>query len=134
MLVVRASGASIAYVWMALAQEASLIFGVIARRTLLGIAFAVLVAPSVPNPTRVSHRASTAASRVVQLAGVALAAGANIRGRILQLVSRRFSVTPARSKHRLCRAPDGSRSPGLPWSRISHRRNGEGLPWILQPG
>jgi EmrB/QacA subfamily drug resistance transporter len=83
MLVVGAGGASIAYLWMALAQDASLIFGVIAPQTLLGIAFAVLVAPltgsvmsSVPESDEgLASGINNAASRVAQLAGVALAAG-----------------------------------------------------------
>src|SRR5262245_5784600 len=83
MLVVGAGGASIAYVWMAVAQDASLIFGVIAPQTLLGMAFAVLVAPltssvmsSVPKSDEgLASGINNAASRVAQLAGVALAAG-----------------------------------------------------------
>jgi len=83
MLVVGAGGASIAYLWMALAQDASLIFGVIAPQTLLGIAFAVLVAPltgsvmsSVPESDEgLASGINNAATRVAQLAGVALAAG-----------------------------------------------------------
>jgi pimeloyl-ACP methyl ester carboxylesterase len=45
MLVMGAVGASAAYVWMALAQGAALIPGVIAPQALLGISFAVLIAP-----------------------------------------------------------------------------------------
>ena len=83
MLVMGAGGASIAYVWMALAQDASLIFGVIAPLTLLGIAFAVLIAPltssvisSVPKSDEgLASGINNAASRVAQLAGTALAAG-----------------------------------------------------------
>jgi EmrB/QacA subfamily drug resistance transporter len=83
MLVAGAGGASMAYAWMALAQNASLIFGVIAPQTLLGIAFAVLVAPltgsvmsSVPESDEgLASGINNAASRVAQLAGVAMAAG-----------------------------------------------------------
>jgi MFS family permease len=83
MLVMGAGGASIAYLWMALAQDASLIFGVIAPQILLGIAFAVLVAPltsSVMSSVAKSDEGlasgiNNAASRVAQLAGIALAAG-----------------------------------------------------------
>ncbi len=83
MLVMGAGGASVAYLWMALAQDASLILGVIAPQTLLGIAFAVLVAPltssvmsSVPKSDEgLASGVNNAASRVAQLAGIALAAG-----------------------------------------------------------
>jgi MFS family permease len=83
MLVVGAGGASIAYLWMALAQDASLMFGVIAPQILLGIAFAVLVAPltsSVMSSVTKSDEGlasgiNNAASRVAQLAGIALASG-----------------------------------------------------------
>src|SRR5882672_6399649 len=45
MLIAGASGASLALLWMAFGQNASLILAVIAPMTLLGISFAVLVAP-----------------------------------------------------------------------------------------
>lgn len=83
MLVIGAGGASIAYLWMALAQDASLVFGVISPLTLLGIAFAVLIAPltssvisSVPKSDEgLASGINNAVSRVAQLAGTALAAG-----------------------------------------------------------
>src|SRR5262245_14640431 len=83
MLVTGAGGASAGYLWMALAHDASLTFGVIVPLTLLGIAFAALVAPltgavmsSVPEPDEgLASGINNAASRVAQLAGVALAAG-----------------------------------------------------------
>jgi MFS family permease len=83
MLVAGAVGASAAYIWMALAQGAPLIPGVIAPQALLGISFAVLVAPltaSVLSSVATSDEGlasgvNNAISRVAQLAGVALAAG-----------------------------------------------------------
>ena len=45
MLIAGPVGAALAYVWMALGQEQSLIFGVIGPMALLGLSFAVLVAP-----------------------------------------------------------------------------------------
>ena len=83
LIVVGALGASTTYVWMALAQQADLALGVIAPQILLGISFAVLVAPltaSVMSSVAKSDEGlasgiNNAASRVAQLAGVALAAG-----------------------------------------------------------
>jgi MFS family permease len=83
MLTVGAVGASAAYLWMALAQGAALIPGVIAPQVLLGISFAVLVAPltaSVLSSVTTSDEGlasgiNNAISRVAQLAGVAVAAG-----------------------------------------------------------
>ena len=45
MLIAGPAGAALAYVWMALGQEESLMLGVIVPMTLLGMSFAVLVAP-----------------------------------------------------------------------------------------
>src|SRR3546814_398166 len=45
MLIAGPAGAALAYVWMALGQEESLMLGVIGPMTLLGLSFAVLVAP-----------------------------------------------------------------------------------------
>jgi predicted MFS family arabinose efflux permease len=83
MLIVGPAGAAAAYVWMALGKEASLMLGVIAPMGLLGIAFAVLVAPltasvrsSVAQDDEgLASGINNAASRIAQMAGVALAAG-----------------------------------------------------------
>lgn len=83
MLVTGALGASVAYSWMALGQGAALILGVIAPLAVLGISFAVLVAPltaSVLSSVTTSDEGlasgiNNAISRVAQLAGVAFAAG-----------------------------------------------------------
>jgi EmrB/QacA subfamily drug resistance transporter len=83
MLVAGAAGASAAYIWMALGQGAALFPGVIAPQALLGISFAVLVAPltaSVLSSVTSSDEGlasgiNNAVSRVAQLAGVAIAAG-----------------------------------------------------------
>jgi predicted MFS family arabinose efflux permease len=83
MLVAGAAGASAAYVWMALGHSAALIPGVIAPQALLGISFAVLVAPltaSVLSSVTTSDEGlasgvNNAISRIAQLAGVAIAAG-----------------------------------------------------------
>ena len=83
MLVAGAVSASVAYVWMALAHGAALIPGVIAPQAMLGISFAVLVAPltaAVLSSVTTSDEGlasgiNNAISRVAQLAGVAIAAG-----------------------------------------------------------
>jgi MFS family permease len=83
MLVAGAVAASAAYIWMALGQSGALIPGVIAPQALLGISFAVLVAPltaSVLSSVTTSDEGlasgiNNAISRVAQLAGVAIAAG-----------------------------------------------------------
>jgi EmrB/QacA subfamily drug resistance transporter len=83
MLIAGAGGASVAYVWMLLAHDRSLALGVIAPQAVLGISFAVLAAPltaSVMSSVAQSDEGlasgvNNAASRVAQLAGVAVAAG-----------------------------------------------------------
>jgi predicted MFS family arabinose efflux permease len=83
MLIAGPAGAAVAYVWMALGQEESLMLGVIVPMTLLGLSFAVLVAPltasvmsSVDQTDEgLASGINNAASRIAQLAGVALAAG-----------------------------------------------------------
>ncbi|WP_245497773.1 MFS transporter [Rhizobium ruizarguesonis] len=83
MLVAGPTGAALAYVWMAFAQKEALILGVIAPMTLLGLSFAVLVAPLTASVLSsidevdegLASGINNAASRIAQLAGVALAAG-----------------------------------------------------------
>lgn len=83
MLIAGPAGASLAYVWMALGREESLMLGVIGPMTVLGVSFAVLVAPLTASVMSSVNQAdeglasgiNNAASRIAQLAGVALAAG-----------------------------------------------------------
>lgn len=83
MLIVGPLGAALADILLALGQSASLVFGVLAPMALLGISFAVLVAPltaSVLSSVTDSDEGlaagiNNAASRVAQLVGIALAAG-----------------------------------------------------------
>lgn len=83
MLIAGPAAAALAYVWMALGQEESLMLGVIAPMTLLGLSFAVLVTPltasvmsSVDQTDEgLASGINNAASRIAQLAGAALAAG-----------------------------------------------------------
>jgi MFS family permease len=83
MLIVGAVVASSAYIWMALGEGVALTPGVIAPQALLGISFAVLVAPltaSVLSSVTTSDEGlasgiNNAVSRVAQLVGVAIAAG-----------------------------------------------------------
>jgi EmrB/QacA subfamily drug resistance transporter len=85
MLIAGAVGASAAYVWMALVQGAPLAPGVIAPQAMLGISFAILVAPltaSVLASVTTSDQGlasgiNNAISRVAQLAGIALAPDGN---------------------------------------------------------
>lgn len=82
-LICGSAGATIAYAWMALGREASLLLGVIGPMTLLGLAFAAIAAPltaavlsSVEEADEgLASGVNNAVSRVAQLAGVALAAG-----------------------------------------------------------
>ncbi|HEX7007892.1 MAG TPA: MFS transporter, partial [Alphaproteobacteria bacterium] len=83
MLVLGPLGAALAYVWLALGRDAALWLGVIGPMALLGLSFAVLVAPLTAAVLSSVGKAdeglasgiNNAASRVAQLAGVALAAG-----------------------------------------------------------
>jgi EmrB/QacA subfamily drug resistance transporter len=83
LLIAGPVGAALAYAWMALGQEASLTVGVIGPMTLLGLSFAVLVAPLTASVISSVAQAdeglasgiNNAASRIAQLAGIALAAG-----------------------------------------------------------
>jgi predicted MFS family arabinose efflux permease len=83
MLIAGSAGAALAYVWMALAQDAGLALGIVGPMALLGIAFAVIAAPitaavlsSVSESDEgLASGINNAASRVAQLGGVALAAG-----------------------------------------------------------
>jgi EmrB/QacA subfamily drug resistance transporter len=83
MLIVGPIGASLAYVWLALARQSPLLPGVVAPMLLLGISFAVLVAPltaSVMSSVSESDEGlasgiNNAVARVASLAGVAMAAG-----------------------------------------------------------
>jgi len=84
MLVLGPAAASVAYAWIALGKELSVTFGVIGPMTLLGLSFAVFVAPltasvmsSVEDTDEgLASGINNAASRIAQLIGVALAAGA----------------------------------------------------------
>jgi MFS family permease len=83
MLVAGATGAAAAYAWMLLAHGLPLLPGVLAPQTLLGLSFAVLVAPLTASVMSSVTQAdeglasgiNNAASRIAQLAGVAVAAG-----------------------------------------------------------
>jgi len=83
MLIAGPAGAALAYVWMAFGQGASLMVGVIGPMALLGLSFAVLVAPltaSVMSSVKETDEGlasgiNNAASRIAQLVGVAMAAG-----------------------------------------------------------
>jgi EmrB/QacA subfamily drug resistance transporter len=83
MLIVGPVAAALAFLWLAFTQQASLTLGVLAPMALLGIGFAVLVAPltaSVLSSVAESDEGlasglNNAASRIAQLAGVSLAAG-----------------------------------------------------------
>jgi MFS family permease len=83
MLIAGPAGAALAYVWMALGQKESLMLGVIVPMTLLGLSFAVLVAPLTASVMSsvgqtdegLASGINNAASRIAQLAGAALAAG-----------------------------------------------------------
>lgn len=83
MLFLGPCGAAVAFAWMAFGQDASLTAGVVGPMALLGVSFAALIAPltaSVISSVASSDEGlasgvNNAASRVAQLAGVAIAAG-----------------------------------------------------------
>jgi EmrB/QacA subfamily drug resistance transporter len=83
MLIAGPIGAALAYAWLALGRDASLPIGVLGPMALLGLSFAVLVAPLtasvlssvVESDEGLSSGINNAVSRIAQLAGIALAAG-----------------------------------------------------------
>ena len=83
MLVVGPLGAAAGYAWLALGKSASLWFGVIGPMAVLGLSFAILITPltstvmsSVEDKDEgLASGVNNTASRVAQLAGIALAAG-----------------------------------------------------------
>lgn len=83
LLIAGSLGAAVSYAWLAFGQDTGLIPGVIGPMTLLGVSFAILVAPltaSVMSSVDASDEGlasgiNNAASRIAQLAGIALAAG-----------------------------------------------------------
>jgi EmrB/QacA subfamily drug resistance transporter len=83
MLIVGPSGAALAFLLLAWGKDVSLALGVIAPMALLGLSFAVLVAPLTASVmSSVADRdeglasgVNNAVSRVAQLAGIALSAG-----------------------------------------------------------
>ena len=83
MLIAGPLGAGVAEAWLAIGKTASLTLGVLTPVALLGISFAVLVAPLTAsvmsslddNEEGLASGINNAVSRVAQLAGIALAAG-----------------------------------------------------------
>jgi EmrB/QacA subfamily drug resistance transporter len=83
MLIAGAIGAALAYVWLAVGRDTSLLLGVIGPMALLGVSFAVLIAPLTasvissvgPDDEGLASGVNNALARVAQLIGVALAAG-----------------------------------------------------------
>ena len=124
MLVIGPAGAATAYLWMSLARDSSLFSGVIMPMFLLGLSFAVLVAPLTATVMSIVDRQdqglaagiNNAASRIAQLLGVALAAGvasaasgyqlglviaatASFSGSIAMVVTRGLPVKAAMQPH-----------------------------------
>ena len=83
MLIAGPVGAALAFLWLALGRDAPLLIGIIGPLTLLGLSFAILVAPLTASVISCVSDAdeglasgiNNAASRIAQLIGVALAAG-----------------------------------------------------------
>ncbi len=83
MLIIGPLGAALAFLWLALGKDASLVSGVLAPMALLGVSFAIVVAPltalvmsSVSNTDGgLASGINNDMSRIAQLAGIALAAG-----------------------------------------------------------
>ena len=83
MLIAGASGAAVAYIAMGLGKTAPLGFGVIGPMAVLGISFAVLVAPLTAAvmsslgqaDSGLASGINNSVSRIAQLAGIAIAAG-----------------------------------------------------------
>ncbi len=84
MLIIGPLGASLAYLLLALGRDAPLVLGVLIPMTLLGISFAILVTPltaSVLSSVKdadegLASGVNNAVSRIAQLVGIALTAGA----------------------------------------------------------
>jgi MFS family permease len=83
MLIAGPINAALAYIWMALSHDASLVVGVIGPMALLGISFAALVAPLTasilssvgPADEGLASGINNAIGHIAQLVGIALAAG-----------------------------------------------------------
>jgi MFS family permease len=84
LLIVGPVGAALAYIWLALGYSASLVLGVVGPMALLGTSFAALVAPLTASVLSsvgaaddgLASGINNAISRIAQLIGIALAAGA----------------------------------------------------------
>jgi EmrB/QacA subfamily drug resistance transporter len=83
LLVIGPLGAAAGYVWLALGRDASLVAGVLAPMALLGLSFALVVAPLTASVMSSVAQAdeglasgvNNAAARIAQLVGIAMAAG-----------------------------------------------------------
>ena len=114
MLVAGPLGAALAFLWMALTTESSLTLGVLGPMALLGLSFAVLITPLTAtvmssveeNDEGLASGVNNTASRVAQLAGIALAAGLASFGPATRSPScspRSFRRRRPRQPQRLCR-------------------------------